>query len=165
MDDVSRLACLCLCSTLLSVSRRANRRAVSHKYFQSTRWKRFVMGNDVLYSTPASVGQTKPGRNSTTQSRMCSGKDTRGYLSARSSTRCILVANCSISSPLCITLDIWKSLSSKRHSVSNKSQRKEKDPDLVRLSTRSPGREGMPTKISVTDTGTVSGGLCGGRGL
>ncbi len=87
MDDVSRLACLCLCSTLLSVSRRANRRAVSHKYFQSPLWKRVVMGNDVRYSTPASVGQTKPRRNSTTQSRMCTGKDTRGYLSARSSTR------------------------------------------------------------------------------
>ncbi len=57
-----------------------------------------------------------------------------------------------------------KSLSSKRRTVSNKSQRKEKDPDLVRLSTRSPGREGMPAKISVADAGTAAGALCGGRG-
>jgi hypothetical protein len=46
--------------------------------------------------------------------------------------------------------------------VSNNSLRKAKDPDLVRLSTRSPGRVGMPAKISVAKAG--AGGLCGGRG-
>jgi hypothetical protein len=108
-------------------------------------------------------GQSYGERNCATQSRMCAAKDTRGYLSARSSTRCILVPNYSIASPLSITLDMRKSLSSKRRSVSNKSQRKEKDPDLVRLSTRSPGREGIPEKISVSDAGAVTGEMCGGR--
>ncbi len=49
--------------------------------------------------------------------------------------------------------------------MSNKSQRKEKDPDLVRLSTRSPGREGIPEKISVADTVSVTGEMCGGRAV
>jgi len=38
-----------------------------------------------------------------------------GYLSARSSTRCILAASCSTASPLGITLAMRKSRSSKRH--------------------------------------------------
>jgi hypothetical protein len=46
--------------------------------------------------------------------------------------------------------------------VSNNSLKKAKDPDLVRLSTRSPGRVGMPAKIAAAKTG--AGGLCGGRG-
>ena len=61
-----------------------------------------------------------------------------------------------------LTLDMRKSLSSKRRSVWNKSHRKEKDPDLVRLSTRSPGLDRMPAKISASKAG--AGGLCGGRG-
>jgi hypothetical protein len=47
--------------------------------------------------------------------------------------------------------------------VSKSSLRKEKDPDLVRLSTRSPGREGMTAKIPA-ETGEAEGVLCGGRG-
>ncbi len=47
--------------------------------------------------------------------------------------------------------------------MSKSSQRKEKDPDLVRLSTRFPGREGMTVKIPV-ETGLSSGKLCGDRG-
>jgi len=57
------------------------------------------------------------------------------------------------------------SLSSKRRSVWNKSHRKEKDPDLVRVSTRSPGLDGMTAKISASKEGAATGGgLCGGRG-
>jgi hypothetical protein len=99
-------------------------------------------------------GERNIGRNYTTQYRMYSTKDTRGYLSTRSSTRYILEVNYSIGSP---TLDIQKSLTSKRRSVSNKSQRKEKEPDLVR-------REGMSGKIFVTVTGTDVWTLCEGRG-
>ena len=76
----------------------------------------------------------------------------------------MLAANCCIASPLGITLDMRKSLSSKRRSVSNKSQRKEKDPDLVRLSTRSPGHDRMSAKIPAAEAGAAAGGLCGGRG-
>ena len=76
----------------------------------------------------------------------------------------IQAANCCIASPLGITLDMRKSLSSKRRSVSNKSQRKEKDPDLVRLSTRSPGLDRMPAKIPASEAGATTGELCGGRG-
>ena len=57
------------------------------------------------------------------------------------------------------------SLSSKRRFVWNKSHRKEKDPDLARLSTRSPGIEGMPVKIPAAGAGAAAGGgFCGGRG-
>ena len=52
----------------------------------------------------------------------------------------------------------------KRRSMSNNSLRKAKDPDLVRLSTRSPGRVGMPAKIPAAEAGAAAGGLCGGRG-
>jgi len=107
-------------------------------------------------------GQSKAGRNCATQSKMCAAKESRGYLSARSSTRCIHAANCSIASPLGVTLAMRKSRSSKRRSVSNNSLRKTKDPDHMRLSTRSPGRVGMPAKISAAKAG--AGGLCGGRG-
>jgi hypothetical protein len=48
--------------------------------------------------------------------------------------------------------------------VSNNSLRKEKDPDLVRLSTRSPEREGIPSKIPASEAGVAAGGLCGRRG-
>ncbi len=92
-------------------------------------------------------GQSKVGRNCETQSKMCGGKESRGHLSARSSTRCIHTSNCSIASPLGVTLAMRKSRSSKRRSVSNNTLRKAKDPDLVRLLTRSPGRVGMPAKI------------------
>jgi hypothetical protein len=57
------------------------------------------------------------------------------------------------------------SLSSKRRFVWNKSHRKEKDPDLMRVSTRSPGIDGMPAKIPASEAGaSAGGGLCGGRG-
>jgi hypothetical protein len=65
---------------------------------------------------------------------------------------------------LVITLDIRKSLNSKRLFVWNKLHRKEKDPDLVRVSTRSPGMDGIPAKIPASEAG-VRGGLCGGRGV
>jgi hypothetical protein len=49
--------------------------------------------------------------------------------------------------------------------VSNNSLRKEKDPDLVKLSsTRSPEREVIPSKIPAEEAGASAGGLCGGRG-
>ena len=57
------------------------------------------------------------------------------------------------------------SLSSKRRFVWNTSHRKEKDPDLMRVSTRSPGIDGMPAKIPASEAGaSAGGGLCGGRG-
>ncbi len=63
-----------------------------------------------------------------------------------------------------ITVDMRMSLSSKRRSVWNKSHRKEKDPDLVRVSTRSPGLDGMPANMSASKAGAgAGGGLCGGR--
>jgi hypothetical protein len=95
---------------------------------------------------------------------MCAAKESRVYLSARSSTRCTLAANCSTASPLGITLAMRKSRSSKRRSVSDNSLRKAKDPDLVRLSTRSPGREGMPAKIPAVSAGAAAGALRGKRG-
>jgi hypothetical protein len=49
--------------------------------------------------------------------------------------------------------------------VSKNSLRKEKDPDLVRLSTRSPGREGMSAKMFAVEPGAVAGVLCGERGI
>ena len=66
--------------------------------------------------------------------------------------------------PLGVTLAMRKSRSSKGRSVSNNSLRKAKDPDLVRLSTRSPGIEGMPVKIPAAEAGAAAGGLCGGGG-
>jgi hypothetical protein len=36
--------------------------------------------------------------------------------------------------------------------------RKEKDPDLVRVSTRSPGIDGMPAKIPASEAGAAAGG-------
>jgi hypothetical protein len=48
--------------------------------------------------------------------------------------------------------------------VSNNSLRKEKDPDLVRLSTRSPEREGIPSKIPAVRAGAAAGASRGGRG-
>jgi len=57
------------------------------------------------------------------------------------------------------------SLSSKRRFVWNKSHRKEKDPDLIRVSTMSRGIDGMPAKIPASEAGAAAGGgLCGGRG-
>jgi hypothetical protein len=82
---------------------------------------------------------------------MCAASELCGYLSARFSTRCMHAASCSTASPLGITLAMRKSRSSKRRSVSNNSLRKERDPDLVRLSTRSPGIEGMPVKIPAAE--------------
>jgi hypothetical protein len=38
---------------------------------------------------------------------MCAAKESRGYLSGTSSTRCILAANCSTASPLGIQLRLW----------------------------------------------------------
>ena len=109
-------------------------------------------------------GQSNAGRNCATQSKMCAAKESRGYLSARSGTRCILAANCSMASPLGVTLAMRKSRSSERRSVSNNSLRKAKDPDLVRLSTRSPGRAGIPSKIPAAEAGGAAGASCGGRG-
>ena len=57
-----------------------------------------------------------------------------------------------------------KSLNSKRRAVSNNSLRKENDPDLVRLSSRSPGREGMPAKMPTVKAGETAGALCGQKG-
>ena len=57
------------------------------------------------------------------------------------------------------------SLSSNRRFIWNKSHRKEKDPDLMRVSTRSPGIDGIPAKIPASEAGAAAGGgLCGGRG-
>jgi hypothetical protein len=57
------------------------------------------------------------------------------------------------------------SLSSKRRFVWNKSHRKEKDPHLMRVSTRSPGIDGIPAKIPPSEAGAAAGGgLCAGRG-
>ena len=109
-------------------------------------------------------GQNNAGRNCATQSRMCSAKDSRGYLSVRSSTRCILSANCSTDSPLSTTRSMRNSSRSKRLSVLNNSMRKTKEPDLVRLSTRSPEREGMTAKIPAVGEGADAGAMCGGRG-
>jgi hypothetical protein len=61
------------------------------------------------------------GRNYTTQYKMWEVKESRGHLSVRSSTSHILVANCSIVSPLGITLVMRKSRSSKRRSVYRRS--------------------------------------------
>jgi hypothetical protein len=61
-------------------------------------------------------------------------------------------------------IDNRKSLSSKRRYVSKSSLRKEKDPDLVRLSTRSRGREGIPSKIPAAEASGAAGASCGGRG-
>jgi len=57
-----------------------------------------------------------------------------------------------------------KSRISKRHFPSNKSLRNAKKPDLVRLSTRSPGREGIPAKIPTVGAGASAGALRGERG-
>jgi hypothetical protein len=101
----------------VSISFLAKRRAVSHKPFQSPRWKRLAL-EMICLTLPRRVdGQSKAGRNCATQSKMCAAKESRGYLSARSSTRCIHPANCSIASPLGVTLPIRKSRSSKRRSV------------------------------------------------
>jgi hypothetical protein len=79
--------------------------------------------------------QSSAGRNCATQSKMCEASELCGYLSTRFSTRCMHAAR-------------WK----------------ERDPDLLRLSTRSPGIEGMSVKIPTVETGAAVGGLCGGRG-
>jgi len=59
----------------------------------------------------------------------------------------------------------------KKKSVSHKKTKtslaREKEPDLVRLSTRSPGREGMPAKIPAVQAGAGAGasrGKIGGCG-
>jgi hypothetical protein len=75
----------------------------------------------------------------------------------RSSTSHNLVVNCSIVSSLGIILVMRKSRSSKRHSVSNKLLRNEKEPDLESLSTRSPDREWVPGNIPGVGGGTVTG--------
>ncbi len=157
IDDVSRLARLCLRLLLVSISFRAKHRAVSHKPFQSPHWKSFTLEMICLTLSRRVHGQSNAGINYGTQSKICAGKESRGYLSSRSSIRCILATNCSTTSPVVITLDIRKSRSSKRLSVSNHLLRKSKDPDLVRLSTRSPGREGMPAKIPAVWAGAVAG--------
>ncbi len=137
IDDVSHLARLCL--PLVSVSRRAKRRAVFHKPFPSPRWKRLSL-EMICLTLPRWVhGQSNAGRNCATQSKMCAAKESRAYLSARSSTRCILAANCSIPSPLGITLVMHKSRCSKWRSVSKQSPRNAKEPDLERQSKTSPG--------------------------
>ncbi len=41
-------------------------------------------------------GQCISDRNCVTESKMCTAKESRGHLSVRSSTRCILEANCSV---------------------------------------------------------------------
>jgi hypothetical protein len=52
--DVSRLARLSLRLLLVSISFLTKSRAVSHKPFQSPRWKRFGAGDDLSYSDTAS---------------------------------------------------------------------------------------------------------------
>jgi hypothetical protein len=109
-------------------------------------------------------GQSNAGRNCATQSKMCAAKESRGYLSARSSTRCLLAANCSIASPVGITLVMRKFRSSKSRSVSNKSLRNAKEPDLERLSTTSPDREWIPTNIPAVGGGAAARACRGRRG-
>ena len=135
------LGCVWLRLAMLSVSFRAKRTAVSHRPFHSPRWNLLALDTICLTLPRRLHGISSAGRNCATTSRMCAAKESRGYLSARSSTRCILAANCSIASPLGITLGMRTSRSSKRSSVSNKSLRKAKEPDLVSKSTRTPGRE------------------------
>ena len=127
--DVSRLERLCFHLASVSVSRRAKRRVVSHKPFHSPRWNRLTL--DTIGRTPSRrlQGVSSAGRNCATTSRMCAVKESCGYLSASSKTRCILVVNSSIDSSLGITLTMRKSRNSKRHSVSNKSLRNAKEPD------------------------------------
>ena len=125
--DVSCLARLCLRLALVSVSRRAKRRhsacrahmwhsaclrhmwAVSHKHFHCTRWKRLALEMICLTLPRQMHGLSNAGRNCGTTSRMCAAKESRGYLSARSSTRCMHAANCCIASPLGVTLVMRKS--------------------------------------------------------
>ena len=125
----------------LSVSFRAKRREVSHRPFHSPCWKRLVLDTICLTLSRRLHDISSDGRNCATTSNMFVVEESRGFLSARPKTRCILSANCSTDSSLGITLTMRKSRSSKRLSVSNKSLRKEKEPDLVTKSTRSPGRE------------------------
>ncbi len=66
-------------------------------HFQSPRWKRLAL-EMICLTLPRRVdGHSKAGRNCATQSKTCAAKESRGYLSARSSTRCIHAANCSSS--------------------------------------------------------------------
>ena len=59
---------------------------------------------------------------------------------------------------------MWKSRRSKRLSMSNKSLRNAKEPDLVRLSTRSPGREWIPGNTPVVGGGPSTGAWRDRRG-
>jgi hypothetical protein len=150
---VSRLARLCLRLALVSVSRRTKRRGGFPQALPHYMLKRLAL-EMICLTLPRRVhGQSNAGRNCASQSKMCSAKESRGYLSARSSTRCILAANCSIASPLGITLVMRKSRSPKRRSVSNRWLRNAKEPDFVRLSTGSPCREWIPA-----NTPAVGGG-------
>jgi hypothetical protein len=82
IEDLSRLARWWLRLVEVSVSLCAKRRAILHKPFQSQLWKRLTL---------EMMCRTRP-------------KESRGYLSVRSRTRCILATNYSTASPLVITL-------------------------------------------------------------
>ena len=104
---------------LVSVSHRPERRAVSHKPFQSPHWKCLALEMICLTLSRRVVhGESNVGRNWATESKMCGGKESRGYLScsARSGTRCILTVNWSTVSTFCITAAMWKSWRSNRWS-------------------------------------------------
>jgi hypothetical protein len=137
--DVSRLARLCLRLALVSVSRRAKRSFPQTLPLLTL--EALGVRDNLSYSTTANAWAEQRRRTCATTSRMCAAKESRGSLSARSSTRCLLAANCYTASPLGITLAMRKSRSSKRRCVLNKSLRNAKEPDCVRLSTTSPGRE------------------------
>ena len=81
---------------------------VSHRPFHSPFWKRLTLDTICLTLSRRLHDISSVGRNWATTSRMCTAKESRGYLSARSKTRCILEANCSIFSPLGITLAMRK---------------------------------------------------------
>ena len=106
--DVLHLVRVWLHLAMLSISFLAKCNAVSHRPFHSPRWKRLTLDTICLTLSRRLHDISSVGRNWATTSRMCTAKESRGYLSARSKTRCILEANCSIFSPLGITLAMRK---------------------------------------------------------
>jgi hypothetical protein len=88
-------------ATLVSLRRDAGRFPTN---LHSPRWKRLALEIICLTLSRRLHRLNNAGRNCATTSRMCAAEESRGYLSARSSTRCILAANCSTASPLGMTL-------------------------------------------------------------
>jgi hypothetical protein len=83
IEDVSRLARLCLRLTVVSVSLYAKRKAVSHKPFQSPYWKCSAL--EIIYRT-RSHGQQRGKELRNAILNVCIW----GYLSATSRTRCTI---------------------------------------------------------------------------